>query len=80
MLLLCVKRDTQDGDTDLPLSDSLLTEGQQYNSIGDYDNDYYILAEFPIRGRRDVFHKPNFIPLSSIDETEMVREYQTERV
>lgn len=43
----------------------------------------YILAEYyrnPHDGVRESYEKDQFIPLSSIDETEMEREYKTEKV
>jgi hypothetical protein len=44
---------------------------------------YYVLKEYqfnPFDGARDAFLKKWFIPLSSIDETEMERNYKTEKV
>ena len=56
-------------------------EGDQYTVVATFigkwsGREYYGLAEFPdfIEGEKG-FHADRFIPLSSIDETEMIREY-----
>jgi hypothetical protein len=75
MRVMCIQKDRkEDGQ---PISDPLLKEGHEYNVVGIWEYEYYILAEFP---SDIVFGKSLFIPLSSIDETEMVRNKQTEKV
>lgn len=64
-----------------------LEEGQIYTSDGspdnDINNDYYCLAEIPWmcdNGYRYGYLKSRFIPLSNIDETELIRERQKQLV
>lgn len=59
-----------------------LKEGGNYTVIGNDCDEGYILREIkhPMSSLEYGFKKHRFIPLSSIDETEMVREYQTEKV
>lgn len=73
MKMLCIK----DGEWKEPG----LTEGPKYmeevTKVDDWDEDFLILAEYPFP---EVFHRKWFIPLSNIDETEMVRENQLVKV
>lgn len=45
------------------------------------DNGFYVLQEYPTNGFGDTAWNPTkFIPLSDIDETELVKERETELV
>lgn len=76
MKVLCIKKATRNTVTGKPIKSST-TEGRIYNAVGDdpTDKEYYIFSEFPYYETRLSFWKGNFIPVSEIDETEMVREY-----
>jgi hypothetical protein len=78
--VICIKRDTIDHDTQ-EIEPSHLVEGRVYTVADIYEKEWYRLSEIPPDKRYDyVFHCRNFIPLSFIDETEMEREYKTEKV
>lgn len=59
------------------------TYGDMVSVTSSYYEDgvlYYVLLEWPEKKRNDGFQADCFIPLSSIDETEMEGAYKTEKV
>lgn len=57
---------------------NLLKEGVEYTAIGETNDNAYILHEVkhPFAPTTKGYKKYRFIPLSNIDETEMLREYR----
>lgn len=82
MKVICIKQGKWKANDGLDGSGPKYLE--ECTVIGDAPNrSYYFLKEYEfsrIEGIREGFLKKGFIPLSSIDETEMVRDYKTEKV
>ena len=60
-----------------------LKEGETYEVYDSPYDDCYIVVGFeicPVSGLRDCYFKDRFIPLSTIDETELLKERQQELV
>lgn len=76
MKMMCIKNGEWSGTGIGPVYGEIVT-------VIDVVEGYYILSEYyrdKADGLRISFIPDYFIPLSSIDETEMVREKQTEKV
>ena len=85
MKVICID-DKQHSDSYYWL-DGLIVEGEIYNVLREqlsFDNNGnerigFILAEVPLK-LRAAFNKDRFIPCSDIDETELIKERQSELV
>lgn len=52
-------------------------EGETYTVVGEEQHSGNIYYELSERDAKYLYHKDRFAPLSSIDETEMQRDYST---
>lgn len=75
MKVMCIKDDWNPKDGSEPIFGEIVTASQSTIYSGAYSIFEYLLDK---NGKSQHFIKEGFIPLSDIDETELIRERKTE--